>query len=87
VKTLTITVREGRPVGGIERPQVKKGEKVRLVVRTDEGESIHLHGYDIDRTVAAGKPTVIAFEATIPGRFELELHHPDVLLADIQVNP
>jgi hypothetical protein len=69
------------------RPKVKKGDKVVLVVRTDAGESIHLHGYDIERTVVSGKPTRIAFVASLPGRFELELHHPDVVIGDITVEP
>jgi hypothetical protein len=66
---------------------VKKGERVVLVVRTDAGESIHLHGYDIDREIVAGKPTRLPFVASVAGRFELELHHPDVVLADITVEP
>lgn len=85
--TVTITVVKGRPVGGIKRPTVKKGTVVRFVVRADRGESVHLHGYDVDKPVRPGKPTVIQLVARIPGRFELELHAPDSLLARLTVTP
>ena len=56
-----------------------------LVVRTDAGEAVHLHGYNIEKQVTPGKPLRIPFTATLPGRFELELHHPDVVLAVLEV--
>lgn len=82
-----ITVVKGRPVGGIKRPSVKKGTVVRFVVVANKGEELHLHGYDVEKTVRPGKPTVIQVVARIPGRFELELHHPDALLAQLSVRP
>lgn len=85
--TVTITVVKGRPIGGVKRPTVKQGTVVRFVVRADRGESVHLHGYDIDKPVRRGKPTVIQIQTRIPGRFELELHAPDSLLARLTVTP
>lgn len=82
---ITITAKKGRPVGGVARPTVKKGKMVKIVVRTDAGREVHLHGYDIEKRVVPGKPVVLLFRAKIPGRFELELHHPDVLLAELTV--
>ena len=86
-KTIAIRVVGGVPQGGIARPKVKKGDRVVIVVRTDTGEEVHMHGYDIERTVTPGKPVRLAFAATIPGRFEVELHHPDALLAVVEVRP
>jgi len=85
--TITVVVKGGRPQGGIQRPSIAKGEKVVLVVRTDAGEELHLHGYDIEKPVTPGAPVRIPFTANLPGRFELELHHPDALLAVIEVRP
>ncbi len=85
--TIAIVVEQGKPRGGIARPTVKKGDKVVLVVRTDAGEEVHLHGYDIEKPVTPGTPVRIPFTASLPGRFELELHHPDALLAVIEVRP
>ena len=84
---IAIVVKKGRPQGGIKRPTIEKGDKVVVVVRTDAGEEVHLHGYDIEKPVTAGEPVRIPFTANLPGRFELELHHPDALLAVIEVRP
>lgn len=86
-RTITVVVESGRPRGGIARPTVAKGDKVVVVVRTDAGEEMHLHGYDIEKPVTPGTPVRIPFTASLPGRFELELHHPDALLAVIEVKP
>ena len=87
VRTVTIVIRQGRPQGGIKTYTVKKGEKVALVVRSDAGESVHLHGYWLEKPIVAGSPTRIAFTAKTPGRFEIELHHPDAVLGTLQVEP
>lgn len=84
---VSITVKKGRPVGGIKRPTVTKGRVVRIVVVTDAGKELHLHGYDIEKTPRIGKRTVMQFAAKLAGRFELELHSPDAVLADITVRP
>jgi ABC-type glycerol-3-phosphate transport system substrate-binding protein len=85
--TITIRVVGGVPQGGIARPKVKKGDRVVIVVRSDAGEAVHMHGYDLERPITPGKPVRLPFTATIPGRFEVELHHPDALLAVLTVNP
>jgi hypothetical protein len=85
--TVTIRVVEGVPQGGIARPKVTKGDRVVIVVRSDAGESVHVHGYDVERTITPGKPVRLPLTATIPGRFEVEMHHPDAVLAVLTVNP
>lgn len=89
VKPVVIQIKivDGRPVGGIKRPSVKKGRTVRFVIRTNMGTNVHLHGYDIERKPRTGKLTIVQFVARAPGRFELELHHPDLLLAQLLVRP
>lgn len=84
---ISITVEKGKPAGGIKRPSVKKGQTVKIVVTTDAGTEVHLHGYDIEKRPRQGKPTVILFTAKLPGRFELELHNPNALLAQLTVRP
>lgn len=86
-QTIAIVVKNGRPQGGIQRPKIDKGTKIVLVVRSDVGEEVHVHGYDVERELTPGKPLRIPITANIPGRFEVELHHPDVLLAVLQVQP
>ena len=86
-KVITVTVVKGVPKGGIQRPTVDQGDKVVLVVRTDSGEAVHLHGYNIEKEVVPGKAVRLPFTANIPGRFEVELHPTDALLAVIEVKP
>jgi ABC-type glycerol-3-phosphate transport system substrate-binding protein len=86
-KVITVNVVKGVPQGGIQRPTVKKGDKVVLVVRTDSGEAVHLHGYNIEKPVVPGKAVRLPFTASIPGRFEVELHPTDALVAVIEVQP
>jgi len=85
--TVAIRVVGGVPQGGIARPKVKKGDRVVIVIRSDAGESVHVHGYDVERTITPGKPVRLPLTATIPGRFEVEMHHPDAVLAVLTVNP
>ena len=86
-KTIAIRVVGGVPQGGIARPKLKKGDRAVIVVRTDAGEEIHMHGYDIERRVTPGKPVRMPFTARIPGRFDVELHDPDTVLAVVTVSP
>ena len=82
-----ITFRDGRVVGGIQRPRVQRGDRVRVVVRADLADEVHLHGYDISRRVRPGAPTLIVFRATVAGQFEVELEERKVPLAEIEVRP
>ena len=86
-KVITVNVVKSVPKGGIQRPTVQKGDKVVLVVRTDSGEAVHLHGYNIEKEVVPGKAVRMPFTANIAGRFEVELHPTDALLAVIEVKP
>jgi outer membrane murein-binding lipoprotein Lpp len=86
-QTIAIVVDQGRPRGGIQRPKIDKGQEIVLVIRSDAGEEVHVHGYDIERELTPGKTLRIPITASIPGRFEVELHHPDVLLAVLEVQP
>jgi FtsP/CotA-like multicopper oxidase with cupredoxin domain len=51
-----------------------KGDSVHIVVTSDKPNTIHLHGYDIERQAAPGKPARFDFKATMEGVFEIESH-------------
>jgi hypothetical protein len=82
-----ISVVGGVPKGGIVRETVDKNDRVVLVVTADVSDHVHLHGYDVMRDVAPGKPARLPFKATIPGKFEVELEDRGVEIADITVRP
>jgi len=86
-KVIMVNVVKGVPKGGIQRPTVHKGDKVVLVVRTDSGEAVHLHGFNIEKDVVPDQAVRMPFTANIAGRFEVELHPTDALLAVVEVKP
>ena len=86
-KVITIRVVGGRPQGGIQRPTIDQGDKVVLVIRADSGEAVHLHGYNLQQEIVPGAAARMPFTADIAGRFELELHPTDTLLAVLEVKP
>ena len=83
----TIVVREGEPVGGVQKLEYSAGEEVRFRVSSDAAEEIHLHGYDIAKDVPAGGTVEFAFPAELEGIYEAELEGLGVQIAEIQVNP
>src|SRR5881394_2123131 len=44
-----IVVKNGKPVGGVKKIKVNKGDPVRFTVTSDVSDEIHVHGYDISR--------------------------------------
>ena len=64
---------------------VGRGKPVILVVTGPAGEEVHLHGYDVRRTIPAGGTVRLPFRARIPGRFEVELEGSETQIADITV--
>jgi heme/copper-type cytochrome/quinol oxidase subunit 2 len=67
------------------RVRVSRGEKVRIQVEADHAEEVHVHGYDLKKDVAPGKPAVIEFTADASGVFEVELEEAALKLFDLQV--
>jgi hypothetical protein len=60
--------------GRVTELKFKEGDTVRFRVRSDTDEEIHVHAYDIEREVPAGKTITVAFKATITGIVEIEFH-------------
>jgi nitrous oxide reductase len=67
------------------RVRIDLGEKVRIRVEADRNEEVHLHGYDLSREVAPGRPAVLDFTADAPGVFEVELEQARLKLFELQV--
>jgi hypothetical protein len=64
-----------------------KGRRVVLVVNSDVADEVHLHGYNIMRDVAPGRPATIEFRATIVGTVEAELENRGLQIATITTKP
>lgn len=82
-----ITVVGGQPEGGVEELSFDKGDEVLFEVDSDVADEVHVHGYDVEAELAAGKPTKVSFGADIEGVFEIELHESGATIAELTVNP
>jgi hypothetical protein len=83
--TIRVLVKDGKPVGGIQRATAKKGQKVAIVVHSDVADEVHVHGYDLHKDVTAGGTVRIVFPATITGVFEAELESRKLQIVEFTV--
>jgi hypothetical protein len=83
--TINVLVKGGKPVGGIQRATVKKGQTVAIVVHSDVADEVHVHGYDLHKDVKAGGTVRIVFPATIQGEFEAELESRKLQIVEFTV--
>jgi plastocyanin len=82
---IEVQVSGGQVSGDTGRVPVAAGEHVTLVITSDVADEVHVHGYDLEAELSPGQPTEIAFDATIPGVFEVELHEAGTQLLSLQV--
>jgi len=68
-----------------ERVEVELGKTVRLVILSDANDELHVHGYELKRSVVAGEELTLEFVADIPGVFEVELEETGLHLFELRV--
>jgi hypothetical protein len=83
----TITIKDGKPVGGEQEIEVDKGDTIQFKVKSDEDHEIHMHGYDIAKDVEAGGTVTYNVPADIDGIFEIEIEDLKEPIAELRVNP
>ena len=69
-----IRISERQVQGDNNLIRVSLGDEVVLNWQTDETVSIHLHGYDIEKTIVAGETASMAFTAHATGRYPVTSH-------------
>ena len=73
---------------GVQRLNARQGDEVELVVTLGYHDDVHLHGYDLLIHTGPGLPPArFEFEATTPGRFEIETETAHQLIAELRVRP
>jgi hypothetical protein len=83
----TITVRNGKPVGGVKELTYSAGDQIRFKVESDVSDEVHIHGYDLMKDVKAGGSVGFDFPATIEGVFEGELESRGEQILELRVIP
>jgi len=58
---------------------------VTINVTSDSADTIHVHGYEIEKDVVAGQQTVITFVADQAGRYEIETQTIEATIATVNV--
>jgi len=95
--TFDMKVERGRIPDTMRLIRVNEGDVVKLRWTSDQPLVLHLHGYDIEKRLAAGAVTELTFTAYATGRFPIHVHaqgagagghaHEDTPLATIEVYP
>jgi hypothetical protein len=83
----TIVLRGGKPAGGVKTLEFKSGERARFAVSSDSKQDLHLHGYEIEKTVPAGGRVTFSFKANAQGIYQLESHTTNATIAKVKVVP
>jgi len=83
----TITVKDGKPVGGVQEIEIDKGDTLQFRVKSDADHEIHLHGYDVEKEVEAGGQVEFKLTADIDGLFEAEIEDLREQIAEVRINP
>jgi hypothetical protein len=83
---IDVTFRDGA-VQGPTRFTVAQGERIRILLRADVTDEVHLHGYDLRADVAPGDPARIDFVADVAGVFECELEDAGTLQFQLEIVP
>jgi len=71
-----LRIEKGRVPVSMQLIRVKQGDVVKLQWSTDRRITLHLHGYDIEKTVEPGAVTEMTFTARATGRFPVAPHIP-----------
>ncbi|MBP7831638.1 MAG: hypothetical protein KA028_01315 [Candidatus Pacebacteria bacterium] len=67
--------------------QAKQGQEVMVSIASNVVDTAHLHGYDISTPLTPTEPNTLRFTAENTGRFDLELHDADKVIAIFEVYP
>ena len=71
---VTLEIADGKIKGNKKVVRVKQGDEVKLNLMADKTTEVHLHGYDIEKTVSPGRVAVMSFRAKVAGRFPVTEH-------------
>jgi hypothetical protein len=92
--TFDLNIRDSSLPEDMRLIRVSQGDVVTLRFTTDQPMLLHLHGYELEKSITPGPPTEMSFTASVAGRFPLHIHSMDMSgsmehesLADIEVWP
>jgi hypothetical protein len=84
-RTIQLAVEDGAM--SPDEVEAGEGDRVNLLLTSDELVEVHLHGYDLEREIEPGETTTLSFEADLTGRFVIEDHESEEVLRVLLVQP
>ena len=82
---ITVAVSDGKVTPKPHRVDVPLGSQVQLQVTSDVDDELHVHGFDIEEPLEAGRTTMLEFTADQQGVFEVETHETELELLQLEV--
>ncbi|MEV4948490.1 hypothetical protein [Streptomyces sp. NPDC053755] len=84
-RTVEITVSGTSVRPAPSRIELRKGERITLRVTSDRADTLHVHGYDRELPLPAGRPGSLTLTADRTGLFEVETHESGLVLTQLLV--
>jgi hypothetical protein len=85
VTTIEIQLKDGKVSPNGDRVDLTEGEQFVLDITSDRDDEVHVHGFDKEIEVSAGQHLQVPMTADRTGRFEVESHHPELLIVVLQI--
>jgi plastocyanin len=86
VKEINVSVVAGTVTPAPDRIEVSKGQTVRITVRSDVTDVVHVHGYDKSAALMPDKPATVEVVADKDGLYEVETHATKLRLLQLAVS-
>jgi hypothetical protein len=85
--TVTIDVKNAKPVGGVKKIKLKEGGTLNLTVNSDTADEVHVHATNQHEDVKKGGSIQMVIKPTGTGASEIELEEHKEQLAELSVEP
>jgi hypothetical protein len=85
--TVTIDVKNAKPVGGIKKIKLKQGGTLDLTVNSDTADEVHVHATDQHAEVKKGGSIHLTIKPTGTGNSEIELEQHKQQIAQLTIEP
>jgi hypothetical protein len=82
---ISVAVTDGMVEPKPRRVEVARDSQVRLIVTSDVDDELHVHGYEVEAELEAGRPTTVELVADQTGIFEVETHESELELLQLEV--
>lgn len=84
-RVIEVRLVDGDVEGGPQLETVSVGDTVTIRAVSDVAEELHVHTYDLIVDLEAGTPGEVTFDASIPGRHEVEFERSGQVALTLEV--